>query len=101
MTEAKPAPDAYGIQLMLLGYIECIKDRGDYDRWHYIPEIEDAAEAMSRNIALIAVAHDLLTTLQVVEATLRCPSSPSRAATLRSAMETARSVIAKATGEQA
>lgn len=39
--------DTKAVSNMLTAYIECIKQLGDYESWHYIPEIEQAAEALS------------------------------------------------------
>lgn len=32
---------------MLEAYVEAIKASGEYERWHYIPEVEDVAQALT------------------------------------------------------
>jgi hypothetical protein len=57
--EPVAVPDAARAAEMLGAYVEAIKASGDYERWHYIPEVEEVAEALAATPAAPAPAREL------------------------------------------
>lgn len=94
---------------MLTSYVEAIKASGDYDRWHYIPEVEDVAGLIRGYVAPQPPAPSEQTALPnpgspeasaMIDSLLaeyHCPANPKNAA--RAGYEAARRMLG-ATSEQ-